>query len=203
MKSQKRTLTLCTVVVATALAALATPAFAEETTTTTTTTTEVPPVKHVGRSSGDVGSGGLGVGATAFVSGLAGPEVVYDFGIWHIEGMLGFQRTPTPPNGTGPSATAVDFGVGGWYHLHLGQSSDFSIGGAFGLLTFSPGMGASTTAFEFEPGAQVRAFITPNVALHAGMAVVFEFGDQVGLLNKSIILGGQLTANFGFTYFFR
>jgi hypothetical protein len=98
--------------------------------------------------------------------------------------------------------------VGGWYHLHLGESSDFSVGCAFALETFSPpGPAGSSTGFEFEPGAQVRAFITPNVALHGGMAVVLAFGDQVAgpnaSLDKQIQLAAGVTGNFGFTYYFR
>jgi hypothetical protein len=204
MKTQKRTLTLCSVAVAVTVAGLATPAFAQESTTTTTTTTETPPVKRTGRTSGDIGSGGLGVGATVFISGLAGPEVVYDFGAWHIGGMVGFISVPQGPMNN--HANLFDFGVGAWYHLHIGENSDFSLGGAFGLETFSPaGGGNSTTGFEFEPGAQVRAFITPNVALHGGMAIVLAFGDQVqnGNLEKQIALGARVTGDFGFTYYFR
>jgi hypothetical protein len=203
MKSQKRTLTLCTVVVATAIAGLAPPASAEETTTTTTTTTEVPPVKHVGRTSGDVGSGGLGIGAAAFVSGLFGPQVVYDFGLWHLEGMLGFDRRPANMGPNPPTATVFDFGVNAWYHLHIGQSSDFSAGGGFGLINASGGGNNSATAFEFEPGVQVRAFVTPNVAVHGRVGIVLAFGDDVGPLQKQLALNGQLTGGFGFTYFFR
>jgi hypothetical protein len=155
----------------------------------------------VGRSSGDVGTGGLGVGATAFISGLAGPEVVYDFGVWHLSGMLGFHHQPNAA-GTG-SENDFRFGVGGWYHLHLGENSDFSIGGAFGLMSNSPPVGNGNTGFEFEPGVQIRAFVTPNVSLHAGMGIVFAFGDQTGILNKQIDVTGQITSDFGITYFFR
>ncbi|HVR01518.1 MAG TPA: hypothetical protein VMT47_05270 [Polyangia bacterium] len=201
MKIHKGTLTLSSVVVV-AVAGLATPAFAQDT-TPPATTTEAAPVKRAGRTSGDVGSGGLGVGATVFVSGLAGPEVVYDFGLWHLGGMIGFFSSPQGP--TGNRASLLDFGVSGWYHLHLGENSDFSLGGAFGLETYSPPVGNGTTGFEFEPGAQIRAFITPNVALHGGMAIVLAFGDQVanGFLEKQIALGARITGDFGFTYYFR
>jgi hypothetical protein len=201
MKNQIKKLTLCSVVVAAAVVGLATPAFAQDTAPPPAATEA--PVRHAARTTGDVGSGGLGIGATMFISGLAGPEVVYDFGLWHLEGMVGFDHRPVNGNANAPSQTAFDFGVGGWYHLHLGASSDFSLGGVFGLLTFSPAAGNSATAFEFEPGAQIRAFITPNVALHAGAGFVFAFGDVVGPLAKQIALDGQVTANFGITYYFR
>jgi len=200
MKIQKATLALSAAVVV-ALTGLATPAFAQE--TAPPPVTENAPVKRAGRTSGDIGSGGLGVGGTMFVSGLAGPEVVYDFGVWHLGGMVGFLSVPVGPNGD--HANLFDFGVSGWYHLHLGENSDFSVGGAFGLETFSPPVGNGTTGFEFEPGAQIRAFITPNVALHGGMAIVLAFGDQVqnGVLEKQIALGARITGDFGFTYYFR
>ena len=201
MKNQIKKLTLCSVVVAAAVVGLATPAFAQDTSPPPAAPTA--PVRRVGRTSGDVANGGLGVGATVFVSGLAGPEVVYDFGLWHLAGMIAFDHEPANGNNNAPSSTAFDFGVGGWYHLHLGESSDFSLGGTFGLLTYSPPVGNSGTAFEFEPGAQMRVFLTPNVALHAGVAFVLAFGDYVGVLHKQFSFGGQVAENFGFTYFFR
>lgn len=203
MKTSKiKALTLNIVIATAAVAGLASPAFAQE--STPPATAPAPEVKRTGRMAGDVGTGGLGIGATAFLSGLVGPEVVYDFGAWHLAGTLGFTSTPTGPNGNGDRATVFDFGVGGWYHLHLGENSDFSLGGAFALVNVSPPMGNSATGFEFEPGIQVRAFITPNVALHAGTGIVFAFGDETGVaLNKQIALVGQVTADFGFTYYFR
>jgi hypothetical protein len=203
MKSQKRTLTLCTVVVATALAALATPAFAEEVVTTTTTTTEAP-VKHVGRSSGEVGNGGFGLGAALFLGGLVGPEAVYDFGLWHLQGLIAFDRRPGNPP-VNPTISTFQFGVSAWYHLHIGESSEFSLGGGFGLFNASssaPGTN-SLTGFEFEPGAQVRVFVTPNVAVFGQVGFVLAFGDRVGPTQQQLSLAGETTAGFGFTYFFR
>jgi hypothetical protein len=200
MKNQLTRITLSSVVVA-AIAGIAAPAFAQD---NTPPPAPAPEIRRTGRTSGDIASGGLGVGAAAFLSGLAGPEVVYDFGVWHLAGMVGFGHFP---NAAGTdSNNAFDFGVSGWYHLHLGENSDFSLGGGFGLLTVSgPGAGNSATAFEFEPGAQVRAFITPNVALHAGMGLIFAFGDRIdgSPLVKQIALDAQVTGNFGFTYYFR
>jgi hypothetical protein len=213
--SKTRALTLNLVIATAAILGLAAPAFAQE--STAPPSAPAPEVKRSGRMAGDVGSGGLGVGGTVFLSGLAGPEVVYDFGAWHLNGMVGFRSVP---NGFGNRDTDFVFGVGGWYHLHIGENSDFSLGGNFGLETFSPGgnpMNANppgATGFEFEPGAQIRAFITPNVALHGGLGIVLAFGDQVGgagigvtvpgsRLNKEIDLTAGVTADLGFTYYFR
>jgi len=198
MKTRTITLTICTVA---ALTGLTAPAFAQE--ASPPPAAAPAPVARVGRTSGDIGNGGLGVGATMYTSGLFGPEVVYDFGLWHLEGMLGFDHRPESGAGNAVTVTTFDFGVGGWYHLHLGENSDFSLGAAFGLLTESPSVGNGATAFELEPGAQVRAFITPNVALHGGLGFVFAFGDYVPPLQKQVSLDGQISGDFGFTYYFR
>jgi hypothetical protein len=201
MKKENTIRTFCSVVVAATVVGIAAPAFAQD--TAPPPAASAPEVKRQARMAGDVGNGGLGVGATVFVSGLFGPEVVYDFGAWHLAGTLGFAST-APPNG-GDRTTTFDFGIGGWYHLHIGENSDFSLGGAFALVNVSPPMGNSATGFEFEPGAQVRAFITPNVALHGGMGFVFEFGDYAGPFTKTIALASNanVTGDLGFTYYFR
>jgi hypothetical protein len=195
-----KTLSLNFVIAAATVAGLAAPAFAQE--TPPPATAPAPEIKRTGRTSGDIAAGGLGIGAVAFLSGITGPQVVYDFGVWHLEGTIGFASTPTAANGD--RTTIFDFGVGGWYHLHLGENSDFSVGGRFGLVNASPpGPANSATGFEFEPGAQVRAFITPNVALHGGLGFVFEFGDQTAFLNKTYALASNVTGDLGFTYYFR
>jgi len=200
MKTRTITLTICTVVALTGLTATA---FAQDAAPPPASTAPAP-VTRTGRTSGDIANGGLGVGGTMFVSGLAGPEVVYDFGAFHVSGMLAFDSFPAAANGD--RGTLFEFGLAGWYHLHLGENSDFSLGGGLGMDRWSPpGPANGATGFVFEPGAQVRAFITPNVALHGGMALVFEFGDAVpnGVLEKHIALEAGLTGNFGFTYYFR
>ena len=202
MKNQIRARTVSFAIALAAVAGLAAPAFAQDSTPPGAPPAATPEVKRTGRTSGDIGSGGLGLGATAFISGLAGPQVVYDFGVWHLEGTIAFASTPQGP--MNQRGTNFDFGVGGWYHLHIGENSDFSVGGRFGLANASPpGAGNSATGFEFEPGAQIRAFITPNVALHGGLGLIFEFGDAVPPLDKTIGLFSNITSNLGFTYYFR
>jgi hypothetical protein len=178
--------------------------------------TGTPPVGETAAHHGRVGGGtgaGLGVGAAAFVAGMAGPEVVYDFGTWHIAGLLGFDRHdgngPNPP-----SVTTFGFGVSGWYHLHVGDASDFSIGGGLGFMNTSVSAGGGGgNATVLEPGAQARVFITQNFALSGRLGLSFVFGDGVGGPGSAIGglgphiglagQGGQVTSIFGFTYFFR
>jgi hypothetical protein len=164
---------------------------------------ESPPAAHSSSSNSiSLGGGaGIGVGASLSLSGLGafGPagQFVYDASIFHIEALLGFNSAEV---GGGDRATEYAFGVGGWYHLHRGASSDFSVGGLIGIDTTS-GPGPSTTVTVFEPGAMVRAFVTPNVAAFGRVGLAFLFGDTGSGTNVG--LGGQPTGGFGFTYFFR
>ena len=156
------------------------------------------------------GSGaGIGVGAGVTLGGsplvpggfitLPAAQFVYDLAVFHVEGLFGF--TSQTVNGAGDRGTVLTFGAGGWYHLHRGSASDFSLGALIAINTTS-GPGPSNTITQFEPGATVRAFLTPNVALFARAGLVFLFGDTGGA-GTQIALGGQPTGGFGFTYFFR
>jgi hypothetical protein len=154
-------------------------------------------------SGGGSGGAGLGVGASIFFSGLAGADVVYDQPVWHIEGLLAFQST----RGGGmnpPRVTTFDVGVSGWYHLHTGTASDFSLGGGVGFVSQSGG-GTSLSQVVLEPGAEIRAFVTPNVAVGARLGLAFLFGDNINANNgnTSILLGAQAVGAIGLTYFFR
>jgi hypothetical protein len=158
-----------------------------------------PPASHHSSSSGGDGAG-IGVGAGVTLTSGAFAQFVYDQPIWHLEGLLTFGSFS---NGGGDRVTAVGFGAGGWYHFHRGASSDFSLGGALTVATASsPNGGNSTTITAFEPGALIRAFITPNVALSARVGLAFQFGDTGGG-GTDIQLLGQAQAAFGVTYFFR
>jgi hypothetical protein len=196
MRNRSNNLTLFCAVVAVALTGLAAPAFAQET-TPTPPPTETTPVTHHRAAGGN--ATGLGLGATAFLGGLGaqGPEVTYDFGMFHLGGLLAFDRRDRGPMGA--SETALLFGVSGWYHLHMGASSDFSLGAGLAYAHDTAGNGAS--AISLEPGAMVRAFVTPNVAVHARMGVVFAF-DNAQPIAEHLALTAQIFSGFGFTYFF-
>jgi hypothetical protein len=166
-----------------------------------------PPPSSGGGGGGSpiIGGGtgaGIGVGAAVILSntGIGGfptGQFVYDMAMLHFEGLFGFTSAE---NGAGDRVSNLVFGAGGWYHLHRGSSSDFSLGALIAINT-NTGPGPSTTVTAFEPGATVRAFLTPNVALFARAGLVFLFGDTGNGTN--IALGGQPAGSFGFTYFFR
>lgn len=178
-----------------ALTLAAAPAFAQTDTAPPPAASPPPPV-YVATPSG--GGAGIGIGAVAWLGGLAGAQVVWDQAMYHLEGTLGYQHTSPP--GMGASGSNFQLGVGGWYHLFRGVNSDFSVGGAAGLIYASAG-GASVTSFDLEPGAEARVFLTPNFALDARVGFAITFGDNPTPTNFGI--GGQTTAGFGFTYFIR
>ena len=165
------------------------------------------PVLHSGSGNGS-GGAGFGVGAAAFLSGMAGVEAVYDQPRWHIEGLLGFDsRDGLVANA--PTTTEFTFGVRGWYHLHQGTNSDFSVGGGVGFdhVSLSNNGGSGTETF-FEPGAEARVFLTPNFALFGLAGFTLAFGDVVPRNNNTVTrtgigLASQTNAALGFTYFFR
>lgn len=163
-----------------------------------------PPAPAAQSSSVSMGGSGAGIGVGAGVilsnTGTTFPagQFVYDMAVFHIEGLFGFTSAEIP--GSGQRQTNLEFGAGGWYHLHRGSASDFSLGALIAINTTS-GPGPSTTITAFEPGATIRAFLTPNVALFARAGLVFLFGDTG--TGTNIALGGQPTGSFGFTYFFR
>ena len=186
-----------------AIAVLGVGASARAQDSTTPPPSEPPPAAHSSSSNSiSLGGGaGIGIGAAVTLTGLAafGPaaQFVYDASIFHVEALFGFNSREVAG---GERVTVYAFGVGGWYHLHRGASSDFSVGALIGIDTTS-GPGPSTTVTSFEPGAQVRAFVTPNVAAFARVGLGFRFGDTGD--GTEVGLGGQATGGFGFTYFFR
>ena len=162
--------------------------------------TTPPPVTSTTTTSAGSGAG-LGVGAAAFVGGLSGLNAVYDLPRFHLEGLLAFSSLDPP--GPGPTITRFQIGARGWYHLHEGSHSDFSLGGGFGLRTASGGGGPSSTATLLEPGMQARVWLTPNFTINATAGFSFVFGDNVDGVSTGFVLDAQLLSGLGFTYFFR
>lgn len=159
---------------------------------------EPPPPPPPPASTG--GGQGIGVGASAFLSGTAAVQVDYDAAAWDIEGMFSFADRDTGANGA--SRTYLQAGARGWFHLHHGASSDFSVGGGVGILHASDA-GPSITTTLIEPGVRARVFVTPNVAVHAVLGLSIVVGDNPGGGGATgIALAPQPLFGLGFTYFF-
>jgi hypothetical protein len=189
MIDRKGTLSLCSALTIAAVVGVAAPALAQE---AAPAASEPPPATQHRSSSGS-NAGALGVGGTAFLSGLAGANVVYDMGAFHLEGLLGFVRQPVGMT----NATTWNVGVGGWYHLAMGDNSDFSLGGTVGFAHYT--LGEGDTDFRVEPGAMIRAFVTSNVAVHARLGLAFVFNEN----SDMFMLGSDVVGGFGATYFFK
>lgn len=163
-----------------------------------TTPPPSPPPPVTARS----GAGaGLGLGAVQFLSGLTGVQVAYDKAVWHVEGMFAFNSVTGVGMGD-DTVTTLQFGARGWYHLHDGSNSDFSLGGGAGVVTVS-GPGDDPTAFVLEPGALARVFLTPNFAFHGTLGLTMRFGDNVGPTFTGFGMSAQILSGLGITYFFR
>ncbi|HEY4176237.1 MAG TPA: hypothetical protein VGM90_05380 [Kofleriaceae bacterium] len=142
--------------------------------------------------------GSIGVGAEYLLSGgllpsqggaiAGGPSLNYDAGQFHVGGFLAIAD--------GGGSNDTDIGIGGRFFYHVASSAmaDFSVGGSLGYLSFDTHvpMGGSRTNFVFiEPGAQIRAFIVPNVALSATIGLTIGAGDAQGLaLTGQTVTGG-------------
>ena len=138
------------------------------------------------------GAGPLGVGVTAMLTGPFGPSIVYDTGVFHIEGIVGFQSNDA----------TTDFDIGGrfYYHVHATQAADFSLGGGVGITTTDPdGPAESFTDVHIEIGPQLRAFVVPSVAISASAGLAIITGDNG---NDNLLLVGDLVGSAGITYYF-
>jgi hypothetical protein len=138
--------------------------------------------------------GAIGVGVEAQISKVGGGSINYDAGKFHVGGFLGFQDPE------GPNNTEIAFGARFFYHVHHTAMSDFSIGGSLGIDSVPVLVGGMTqrqTLLFIEPGAQIRAFVTSNVALSFTVGFVIGAADAGGL-----IFDGQTTGTAGVHYYF-
>jgi len=150
-------------------------------------------------SRGGTQATGFGIGAetmlpdTYGIGGLGGLTVVYDAGLFHVEGILGFVDYPDNADGT-------DLDVGGrfLYHIHEAASADFSIGGGVGMHhVFLDNNRNDVNDFILEGLIQMRAFIVPNVALSGSAGVTATAGDD-----DLFAVTSQLLGAVGITYYF-
>jgi hypothetical protein len=136
------------------------------------------------------GVGPLGVGVSAMLTGPVGPQVVYDTGVFHIEGIVGFASDD--------AVTEFDLGGRFWYHVHATQAADFSLGAGLGVTSTDPdGPAESTTNVHIDIGPQLRAFVVPNVAISASAGLGIITGDD-----DFIVIRGNLVGQAGITYYF-
>jgi hypothetical protein len=154
--------------------------------------------RFTGATTGSGRGFGIGAAAVATVRGTndSVPNILATWGDsagrFHVEGLVGLRHYGT---------TGFDIGVRGWYHLHAASSADFSLGGGFALLSNKANVPGSSrqTDFALELGAQIRAFVVPNVALlgSVGMRVYIpDSGDS------DLLFSGDLTGALGIAYFF-
>lgn len=164
-----------------------------ETATSSSTTSTAAPATATSSSEGTLGSA-VGVGVHAMLSGPVGPAVVYNGGRFHIEGILAFTDLD--------DGNQMAIAGRGWFHVHDSPGANLSLGGGIGFMNSemstgvpgTPAVDASVTVIEL--GAQVRFFVTRNVALSASLGISILSGDA-----DVISIGGQLTGGLGLTYF--
>lgn len=137
--------------------------------------------------------GAIGVGAQYQMSGLGGLSGVYDGGMFHVGGFLGFA------DDGGDDDTDIDLGAQFYYHLHSTAMSDFGVGGSFGIGFRGDGndMTDNATLLFIEPGVQTRAFVASNVALSFTAGIIIATSDAEG-----IAITGQPVFSGGVHYYF-
>jgi hypothetical protein len=143
--------------------------------------------------------GQFGLGVTNTLGESPGLIGVFDAGVWHAEATLGLSSAN--------STSQIELGGHGWFHLHSGASSDFSVGGGLSIDRVDPpgdkpagagGGSNATTRLGIDLGFQIRAFVTANVAVAASGGLQVLTGDGDGF-----VLGGlQPIGAFSFVYFF-
>lgn len=149
---------------------------------------------------------GLGLGAATMLNGTSGALATWGTGAFHLDGMFGLHRYTD--GGTGNATTSFSLAARGWYHIHAASFADFSLGGGIGLNRWvsAPGTPRADTHYDvsLEVGAQIRAFIVPNVAATADLGLGMLFGDNDDILfgGQAIGGGGFVSGTMGIAYFF-
>jgi hypothetical protein len=147
--------------------------------------------------------GSIGAGAEFGLNGLTGgASANYDAGKFHFGGFLGFF------DGGDDDDTDYTFGARFYYHVHESSLSDFGVGGAIGFYSqdnMAP-LERDTLLF-FEPGVQIRAFLSNNVALSFTTGISFALvdadGAKIGGTDFSLFgAGAGFNAIAGVHYYF-
>lgn len=136
----------------------------------------------------------VGVGVETSLNTAAGNAgailFVYDASQWRIDGLFGL----------GAANNGVALSVGGRFHyvVHASQSADFAVGAGAFINHASGRAGRGDTTGEIDIQAQIRAFLTPSVALMGSLGMGLGFGDG----DVTVALAGKLSGAFGLVYFF-
>jgi hypothetical protein len=152
-----------------------------------------------GGSEGTIGVGAefglpLAIDGALQSNPTGGASVNYDAGRFHVGGFLGFHDEG------GNDDTDYTFGARFYFHVHDTTLSDFSVGGMIGFFSQddrNPMVNDRESQVYFEPGIQIRAFVSNNVALSFTAGISFGLGDANGAN-----LGGQLQGLGGVHYYF-
>ncbi len=140
-------------------------------------------------------AGSIGVGAEYTLSGIGGVSVNYDAGPFHVGGSLGYSDPAGPNNSR--------FQIAGrfFYHVHHSAFADFGLGGQIGLDSVPGAMGANRgTNLFIEPGFEIRAFLSSNVALSANGGFVIGTADASEFDIRGSTTG--VAGGFGIHYYF-
>lgn len=123
--------------------------------------------------------------------------LTYDTGSLYAGGSLTFLNIDD-------SATVFAIGGRGYFPIHDGDRSDFALGGGFTIINTDFNAGESDTSFLIELGGRLRAFLTANVALSAGVGIGILVADSGGPPpdDNAVGLLGNLTGSAGISYFF-
>lgn len=145
----------------------------------------------IGTASAGGQAGAIGVGAEYQLNGIGGVSLNYDGGIFHVGGALGF----SDPQGDEPAT----FELSGrfYYHVHHTAFADFGLGGSIGFASIPLPMNNRATAVYIEPGFEIRAFLSSNVALSASGGIVIGAADAGGVAIAGSTIGGGSGPGFG------
>jgi hypothetical protein len=133
---------------------------------------------------------GIGVGVEALLLTPPGVAVSYDADTWRLDGMVAFFEN------TG--GEQIVFGGRVMFPIHASDRADFSVGGGLGLVNRDGGGGDNENDFHIEGSSQIRAFLTPNVAVvtSLGLGIVLTDGDD------PFVVSGDLFGSVGVLYYF-
>lgn len=138
--------------------------------------------------------GNLSLGTGGSIAGPVGPSFVYNGGRFHLEAILAYEDVDGGGN-------TLALAGRGWFHVHESPGATLSIGGGLGVVNSEVNTGVGTTDFSLtviEAGAQIRFFVTRNVALAASLGLSILSGDNDA---DAFMVSGQLTGGLGITYF--